>query len=78
MLCEYGNCHVEQDAHRVTPDIPLPVIVSITQKDGGGERKRFCSEYHAALWLLRWAKTREQNLHRRMSAMALLEAAYKE
>lgn len=75
MLCGYGNCREEdtRDGER-----GLPVIVTVVQKGGGGERKRFCSEYHAALWLLGWASKREQNINRRMSAEALRDASYKE
>lgn len=47
-MCAYGDCH-ESDK--------LPVKVSI----GYGEhRVRFCSEYHAALWLVRLARIRKQ------------------
>jgi hypothetical protein len=65
-MCQYGNCH-EQDK--------LPVQVST---GNGEQRARFCSEFHAALWLLKWAIAREQNVNRRLSALALLDVAFKE
>lgn len=77
MLCGYGNCHVEQQKAKYEEN-NLPVIVTIVVKGGGGERKQFCSEFHAALWLLGWASKRDQNINRRVSAAALREAAYKE
>ena len=67
-MCQYGNCHEEES---------LPVLVS-TGGRAVNERKRFCSEYHAALWLLRWAVLREHNPNRKASANTLLDAAYKE
>lgn len=54
MLCEYGNCHNED----------CTVVLSFDIKKGAtgsGERKRFCSLVHAALWALGWARTSYTN-----------------
>ena len=42
-LCEFWNCHEGGD-------MPAPFTVSVPGDPG--ERKRFCSAAHAALWLI--------------------------
>lgn len=61
MLCQYANCHESEN---------LPVRLSV---DSGEQRLRFCSEMHAAGWLLWRCANLEQNLNRKMAAMGCSE-----
>lgn len=49
-ICAYGDCHDELRGRRVS--------VTISEHAGEKERKQFCSERHAGLWLERWAVIR--------------------
>lgn len=59
-LCQFGNCKVIGS---------LPVKVSIRS---GEERVAFCSEVHAAAWLLT-VVSRHHEINARMTGMAAYE-----
>ena len=59
-LCQFGNCKTEGE---------LPVKVSV---GGGDQRLAFCSETHAAAWLLTRA-SHHHDINVKLGAMAAYE-----